>query len=51
MALINSMVADSSKTEEASLVARPPRSAKPAPARFGKAAAKPAGKSPRNRRR
>ncbi len=31
MALINSMVADSSKTEEASLVARPPRSGKPAP--------------------
>ena len=31
MALINSMVADSSKTEEASLVARPPRSAKSAP--------------------
>jgi 23S rRNA pseudouridine2604 synthase len=31
MALINSMVADSSKTEEASLIARPPRSAKPAP--------------------
>ena len=31
MALINSMVADSSKTEEASLIARPPRSSRPAP--------------------